>query len=67
MKALLISIAISAVIHIVGDFLVKVWAGYNEEAAFFEEYPLWLYFIAFLILLSDIAAVVCLFIFLFSL
>lgn len=67
MKALLISIAVAVVIRIVGKFLVKVWADYDEEAAFFEEYPLWLYFIAFLILLSDIAAVVCLFRFLFSL
>lgn len=67
MKALLISIAVAAVIKVVGDFIVKVWADDHKIAAFYEEYPVWLYFIAFISLASDIAAVICLFRFLFSL
>ena len=67
MKALLISIAVAVVIRIVGDFLVKVWADCHKIAALYEEYPLWLYFIAFISIASEIVAVVCLFRFLFSL
>jgi len=67
MKTMLISIAVAVVLNFVTKFIVEIWAENNKFDAYFEKYPVWIHLMVAVVVISQIVAVVFIFIFLFNL